>query len=232
MRRAEFPAHATDHGVMYGAIEFIRRRRNQASNSRRMMCFRQPAGEKSASAGKSQQLPGPFAQNQTAKNLVRLVSDASEGYYYKPRGQGDPEVTRMFDRPLRMSSQRSPHSSNMTNFLKVMRWTGFDKFGRSFYLELQNHGIPEQQLVNRHLIQWAKEFNFNGGYQRCPLHQERALACARFVDLYRHPVPPQRYQTHVLRARTVLPPQCRGNDRIVQGGTLGRFQHIGCRRKM
>src|SRR5260221_606949 len=27
-----------------------------------------------------------------------------------------------------------------------------------FYLELQNHGIPEQAKVNRHLIPWAKEF--------------------------------------------------------------------------
>ena len=28
----------------------------------------------------------------------------------------------------------------------------------NFYLELQNHGIPEQAKVNRHLIPWAKEF--------------------------------------------------------------------------
>jgi DNA polymerase-3 subunit alpha len=28
----------------------------------------------------------------------------------------------------------------------------------NFYLELQNHGIAEQAKVNRHLIQWAKEF--------------------------------------------------------------------------
>jgi len=28
----------------------------------------------------------------------------------------------------------------------------------NFYLELQNHGIPEQAKVNRQLIPWAKEF--------------------------------------------------------------------------
>src|SRR6266550_4368781 len=28
----------------------------------------------------------------------------------------------------------------------------------NFYLELQNHGIPEQAKVNQHLIAWAKEF--------------------------------------------------------------------------
>src|SRR5207244_4081154 len=28
----------------------------------------------------------------------------------------------------------------------------------NFYLELQNHGIPEQAKVNRHLIPWSKEF--------------------------------------------------------------------------
>ena len=28
----------------------------------------------------------------------------------------------------------------------------------NFYLELQNHGLPEQAKVNRHLIPWAKEF--------------------------------------------------------------------------
>jgi DNA polymerase III alpha subunit len=28
----------------------------------------------------------------------------------------------------------------------------------NFYLELQNHSIPEQAKVNRHLIPWAKEF--------------------------------------------------------------------------
>src|SRR6185436_6057601 len=32
-------------------------------------------------------------------------------------------------------------------------------FGRdNFYLELQNHGNPEQAKVNQHLIPWAKEF--------------------------------------------------------------------------
>ena len=28
----------------------------------------------------------------------------------------------------------------------------------NFYLEVQNHGFPEQAKVNRHLIEWAKEF--------------------------------------------------------------------------
>src|SRR5206468_2977803 len=28
----------------------------------------------------------------------------------------------------------------------------------NFYLEMQNHGLPEQAKVNRHLIMWAKEF--------------------------------------------------------------------------
>lgn len=45
-----------------------------------------------------------------------------------------------------------------------------------FYLELQNHGIPEQAKVNRHLIPWAKEFGLHRGDQRRPLRQPGALA--------------------------------------------------------
>ena len=39
-----------------------------------------------------------------------------------------------------------------------MDWFKQTLGAENFFLELQNHGIPEQAKVNRHLIPWAKEF--------------------------------------------------------------------------
>ena len=89
----EFPAMAmTDHGVMYGAIEFYQAAKKSGIKPI-IGCevYVAPGSrlEKKSSIGGKEVYNHLvlLAQNQTGyKNLVRLVSDAHlEGYYYKPR---------------------------------------------------------------------------------------------------------------------------------------------------
>ena len=168
----EFPAMAmTDHGVMYGAIEFYQAAKKSGIKPI-IGCevYVAPGSrlEKKSSIGGKEVYNHLvlLAQNQTGyKNLVRLVSDAHlEGYYYKPRI--DKEILEAHkdglialsgclasEIPAFIQHDKIPQARDALDWFRQV-------FGKDhFYLELQNHGIPEQQLVNRHLIQWAKEFN-------------------------------------------------------------------------
>ncbi|MEK9948621.1 MAG: PHP domain-containing protein, partial [Verrucomicrobiales bacterium] len=168
----EFPAMAmTDHGVMYGAIEFYQAAKKSGIKPI-IGCevYVAPGSrlEKKSSIGGKEVYNHLvlLAQNQTGyKNLVRLVSDAHlEGYYYKPRI--DKEILEAHkDGLIALSgclASEIPafiHHDKLPQARDALDWFR-QVFGKDhFYLELQNHGIPEQQLVNRHLIQWAKEFN-------------------------------------------------------------------------
>ena len=170
----EFPAMAmTDHGVMYGAIEFYQAAR-KAGIKPIIGCevYVAPGSrlEKKSSIGGKEVYNHLvlLAKDQTGyKNLVRLVSDAHlEGYYYKPRI--DKEILEAHKEglialsgclaseiPALIHHDKLPQARDAVDWFRQV-------FGEeNFYLELQNHGIPEQQLVNRHLIEWASEFNLN-----------------------------------------------------------------------
>ncbi|HWQ93177.1 MAG TPA: PHP domain-containing protein, partial [Clostridia bacterium] len=167
----KFPALAiTDHGVMYGAIDFYRAMREKdikpiigcevyvAPGSRL---------EKKTSAG------GRDAYNHLVllarndvgyKNLVRLSTAGHlEGYYYKPRI--DKELLAAHHEGLIALSgclaseiPEAIHQDQPDKAREAIDWFK-QVFGpENFYLELQNHGIPEQAKVNRHLIPWAREF--------------------------------------------------------------------------
>jgi DNA polymerase-3 subunit alpha len=167
----KFPALSlTDHGVLYGAIDFYQAARSKgikpiigcevyvAPGNRR---------EKKASGGGRDVYHHLvlLAQDETGyKNLIRLATAAHlEGYYYKPRI--DKELLGEFHGGLIALSgclaSEVPDlilKDDLKRARETIDWFKQTLGAENYYLELQNHGIAEQEKVNRHLIPWAKEF--------------------------------------------------------------------------
>jgi DNA polymerase-3 subunit alpha len=97
------------------------------------------------------------------QNLCRLITDAHlEGYYYKPRI--DHEILARYSKGLIGSS--ACLSGEVAKALEVDDWdlarktagTYADIFGKDrFFLELQDHGLPEQRALNAKLMRLAPE---------------------------------------------------------------------------
>src|SRR3954451_5331631 len=160
----------TDHGVLYGAIDFYRAAEEQGLKPI-IGCevYVAPGSrlEKKTSSGGRDVYNHLvlLAKDETGyKNLIKLTTAAHlEGYYYKPRI--DKELLAAHKEGLIALSgclaSEIPESINKEQLPKARDAIDWFKqtFGpENFYLELQNHGIPEQAKVNRHLIPWAKEF--------------------------------------------------------------------------
>jgi DNA polymerase-3 subunit alpha len=160
----------TDHGVMYGAIDFY-----QAARAKGIKpiigceVYVAPGSrlEKKASSG------GRDVYNHLVllakdevgyRNLVKLATAAHiEGYYYKPRI--DKEILAAHKEGLIALSgclaSEIPELITKEQLQKAkdsIDWFKQTLGAENFYLELQNHGIPEQAKVNRQLIPFAKEF--------------------------------------------------------------------------
>ena len=96
------------------------------------------------------------------KNLVQLVSRAYlEGFYYKPRV--DVELLRQHHEGLIATSGclSGAVPSAILKGRKEKAWESVETFSRIFgdryYLELQRHGIPEQDTVNAELLRMHEE---------------------------------------------------------------------------
>jgi len=166
----KMPALAlTDHGNMFGAVEFYTKARSKgikpivgsevyvARNSR----FDRNADEK------------PFhlvllARDLTGyKNLMKLVSLAyKEGFYREPRI--DRDVLRQFGGGLIGMSAclggELPQALLHGNYDKAKEALDFYRsvFGDDhFFVELQDHGLDEQKMVNPSLIKLAKQEHAN-----------------------------------------------------------------------
>jgi DNA polymerase-3 subunit alpha len=95
-------------------------------------------------------------------NLVRLVSKGFlEGFYYKPRV--DLEILREHSEGL-IATSACLSGSVPTAILKGRKsqaWEIVERYARIFqdryYLELQRHGIPEQETVNAELVRMHQE---------------------------------------------------------------------------
>jgi DNA polymerase-3 subunit alpha len=160
----------TDHGVLYGAIDFY-----QAARAKGIKpiigceVYVAPGSrleKKSTSGGRDvYNHLVLLAKNETGyRNLIKLVTDAHlEGYYYKPRI--DKEILAANSTGLIALSgclaSEIPELINKDQIQAARNAVDWFKqvFGpENFFLELQNHGIGEQAKVNRQLIPWAKEF--------------------------------------------------------------------------
>ncbi len=174
VRRAKelgMPALAlTDHGAMYGAIEFfdvcsdlgvkpiIGIELYLCKRGRRMQ-------DKDANFDRSPHHLLLLAMNNEGyKNLMRLSSLAQlEGYYYKPRI--DHEALAQYSAGLMCTSgcpsaeiPRLIQQGQFEQARAVTQWY-LDLFGDRFYFELQDHDLPELKLINETLIAWSKEMS-------------------------------------------------------------------------
>ncbi len=156
----------TDHGVMYGCIDFYKEALKQGIKP----IIGCEAYIASGSRFNKQKSPDNFyyhlvllaKDNEGYKNLSRLISLGQiEGYYYKPRI--DMEILRKYSEGLICLSAclAGPISKTLlTSTYEKARDTALayrDIFGEDFYLELQDHGIPEEKTVNAGLMRIHEE---------------------------------------------------------------------------
>jgi len=167
----KFPALAiTDHGVLYGAIDFYQAAREKGIKPI-IGCevYVAPGSrleKKTASGGRDVYHHLLLLARDAAgyKNLIQLATEAHlTGYYYKPRI--DKELLAAHkDGLIALSgclASEIPEliqKDQLDKARATIDWFKQTLGADNFYLELQNHGIAEQAKVNRHLIQWAKEF--------------------------------------------------------------------------
>jgi DNA polymerase III subunit alpha len=167
----KFPALAvTDHGVLHGAIDFYQTAREKGIKPI-IGCevYVAPGSrlEKKTSSGGRDAYNHLvlLARDETGyKNLIQLATTAHlDGYYYKPRI--DKELLAAHkDGLIALSgciASEIPEAilkDQLPRAREAIDWFKQTLGPDNFYLELQNHGIPEQARVNRHLIPWAKEF--------------------------------------------------------------------------
>ena len=159
----------TDHGVMYGAVDFYRACKKEGVKPI-IGCeiYVAPASrfskDKLSDSDYSHLVL--LCENETGyRNLIRIVSDAyTEGFYVKPRA--DIELLRQHSEGLIALSAclggyipkhiLSADIKGAKEHALLLR----EIFGeQNFYLELQNHGIPEQLTVNRELIKMSGELS-------------------------------------------------------------------------
>jgi DNA polymerase-3 subunit alpha len=157
----------TDHGNMFGALKFYKTCKKQGIQPIIGNEFYVAPGsrlEKSGSESRNRYYHlVVLAQNEKGyKNLLKLSSLAyTEGFYYKPRI--DDEVLERYSEGLiassaclageipRMILEGRPEEA----LRKARYYSGL--FGEgNFFLELQDHGLPEQKKVNAALIEMSR----------------------------------------------------------------------------
>ncbi len=157
----------TDHGNMYGALNFYEQaRKNNIKPIFGCEVYVAPKHRKDRSARKASEAAYHLvllAQNiKGYKNLLRLVTAAHfEGFYYKPRI--DLELLKEFNEGL-IALSACLHGHVPYTLLKKglkqakeLAQTYATIFKDRFYLEIQENGIPEQSELNKSLIDLAKE---------------------------------------------------------------------------
>ncbi len=167
----KMPAVAvTDHGNVFSALDFYQKAL-KAGIKPILGCeiYVAPGSrfDKTAPAGQNEEASYHLillARNrQGYKNLVKLVTAAYlEGFYYKPRI--DKELLAGHSEGLIGLS--ACLGGEIPSLLIQNRYEEAKKtalhyqniFGKEdFYLELQDNGIPEQEIVNRELVKLSKE---------------------------------------------------------------------------
>ncbi|MGA2864373.1 MAG: DNA polymerase III subunit alpha [Verrucomicrobiota bacterium] len=170
-RELKFPALAiTDHGVLYGAVDFYLAARDKGIKPI-IGCevYVAPGSrleKKTGTGGRDIYHHLVLLAKDAAgyRNLIKLATAAHlEGYYYKPR----------IDKELLATHKEGLLALSGCLASEIPEWILKDQLSRAretidwfkqtlgpenFYLELQNHGLPEQAKVNRHLIGLAAEF--------------------------------------------------------------------------
>lgn len=180
----------TDHGAMFGAIDFYKA--CKANGVKPIIgCEVYVAPRKRTD--KDPNLDAKYSHlillakdNEGYKNLAKLVSIGyTEGFYYKPRI--DHEVLEQYHEGLICCSaclagevNQAILANDMEKAKEVALWyKGI--FGEDYYLEIQNNGIKEQVLANQKLIELSRELDI-------PLVATNDAHYLKREDAYNHEV--------------------------------------------
>jgi len=157
----------TDHGVMYGVIDFYKIAKEKGIKpiiGCEVYVTPDSRFEKKGQRGDLFHLILLAKDFEGYKNLTKLVSlSFIEGFYYKPRV--DKELLREYSKGLiALTSCLAGEIptyilNNRIDKAKEAIREYLDIFGEDFYLELQDNGLEEQKYVNERLIGLSKEFN-------------------------------------------------------------------------
>jgi DNA polymerase-3 subunit alpha len=169
-KELDMPALAiTDHGTMYGVVDFYHAAKEvgikpiigvEGYLAARGMKDRDPQYDKRSSHLLL------LAENQTGyKNLLRIASAAQlEGFYYFPRIDHDflaahSEGIIVTSGCMAAEIPRAINQGRHEDARRKLDWY-YEVFGKdNFFLELQQHEIPELENINKALIELGPRYN-------------------------------------------------------------------------
>lgn len=180
----------TDHGVMYGAIDFYKACKKEGIKPiigcEVYVAPRSRFDKEPGIDNKYNHLILLAKNNVGYKNLSKLVSIGFvDGYYYKPRI--DLEVLEKYSGGLICLSACLAGSVNQAllngNEEKAEEIANWHKkvFGEDYYIEIQDNGLQEQVLANQKLIKLARKLDI-------PLVATNDAHYLKKEDAYNHEV--------------------------------------------
>ena len=160
----------TDHGVLYGAVEFYKKAKARGIKPiigcEVYQAFEKMEQKRPNIDNKRYHLILLVKNEEGYKNLVKLVTEAHlKGFYYKPRVDDD-LLSEHSQGLIALSACLQGKIPQLILGKKIKEAEKTARkyqeiFGKdNFYLELQHHpGIPEQEKVNKVLISFSKKLN-------------------------------------------------------------------------
>lgn len=155
----------TDHGNMFGVPQFVNEAQKKGVKPIIGCEFYVTPTVMSDRENKQRFHQVLLARNMTGyKNLVKLTSlGYVDGLYYKPRI--DKTILKDHSEGLIATTCCLASEVNQTilkhgeqEAKKIFEWY-LDVFGEDYYIELQRHGLRDQEICNEVLIRWSKEYN-------------------------------------------------------------------------
>ncbi|MDX1547496.1 MAG: DNA polymerase III subunit alpha, partial [Rhodothermales bacterium] len=190
-RAAELELHAvgiTDHGNLYGVPEFYTAAQ-RAGVQPVIGCEFYVCPDMGDRTDRTRYHQVLFAKNEEGyRNLIRLSSTSyTDGYYYKPRidrralraqAGGLVATTCCLQGEVLQTILKRGEDAARAVFEDYL-----DIFGDDYYVEIQDHGIPEQRRCNAVLLRWAQEYGVKAVATNDVHYVEQADAAAQDVLL-------------------------------------------------
>ena len=159
----------TDHGCMFGAIDFYKAAKAEGIKpiiGCEVYTAPRKLTDKDPNYDKHQGHLVLLAKDMTGyKNLIKIVSKSYvEGFYYKPRTDMD-ELKKHSQGLIALSACLAgdvPRAIMNGNYDKARKLAMEYReiFGNgNYYLEIQDHGLPEQKQVNTEVVRLSRELN-------------------------------------------------------------------------
>ena len=155
----------TDHGNMFGVPEFVSKaQQNDVKPIIGCEFYVTPSGMDNRQ-DRTRYHQVLLAKNMTGyKNLMKLCSlGYTDGLYYKPRIDKEllaEHAEGLIATTCCLASEINQNilEGDKENAKRIFEWY-LNLFGDDYYVELQRHGLQDQDHCNEILVKWAKEYN-------------------------------------------------------------------------